>query len=1506
MKWVSRGVEWIIAAILRVLVFVIPSLIIGIWGSAYLFQLRDTLLAPGAPIEVRYQARGGVHVVRAESFNLNWSDRQLLLFQVSARDQLDRVFAEVDLANLVYDRDVLRVDLGQIDALIERTAEGFFAIEDALPPEADEPSELITVVAVAEANIIYRDLARPAGLPQDERLVVQDLVFQSGPELLAFTAQVTPEGSDVFPLRVTSGPAGFQVAADFTSVEAAPLLPLMLELGLRDLIPDNYLPVSASSLVVTGPLRVTVPADEGLLLEGDFQLSGSGVRVGQTLLDATVAAEVNQSAQGTLLTLSTQEPGRSLIYEGTVTGPDGVWLNGALSASVQSRSRLWPELLTLVPPEIDFAQLSGVGTVAFRGDTYEIIVDLQASRATVYGEELLGPRLDLAVNEQGLRAEVTQASWQQIEVVGQAGIQWDSGEVSGFFESERTRWEAILARFDRQDVQGITQVQGVLSGTLDRPVLNFGARGSGGALLSDGRLADLGVIEFRAELADQLLTIERALSEGANGIAQLSGAVSLTDQTVDVEVRAGGVELGAFTDVASGVAFAVASVTGSWSNPQVDGRLEGYGLEAAEYVLPTLVADFAGNLDEIEFSMIQAAFGAGALQGDGRLSLATRSLDFDLTGDEIGLAALLGSEFAGRASVPRLTITGSFEEPLVEANLLVPTLLARGIPLDNVDVAVEIDRERVFVREGTASIGSGQVRTIGDYRFEEQEGFFSLELSQVPLQPLVGIKPETLQMEGFLNGSGRLILSDGDPSGDIEVRLTDIFANGVALGGGRTQVSLRDQVVTLRGAIGQLDRFIEVEDLVYDLQQEWASGSLSVLNLPLGEMIQAAGPALDEAPPWAQDLLATIQGSFDTQVALSGPIEDPAIEVVTLTLGDLVIDGRTAGAMRIRGRRDSGMWSIDQALWTPEQSVVSITGTYMEGGNVQAQGDIFNFDASWARVFSPDLPEFLARLDASFVVEGPVEDLAGRGSLQVTDFELPGEDEFQLIPVSLLLDDIRYRNEVITLDGQAEYEGLSARLDGTIPLGSLQENGSETFRLRAELEPRTLSDFAAQAPWIDAEVSDGAIDGRLLLSGRPGRLQLTGELSAEGDQLKLEALDEPLGPYRLAVDLRQTRAEARLTATSPGGTASARMAATLPDFLNEPDLTFTEALDSGQLEGSVLAFGWELSQRILDATEISRARINAVVGLTGPLLQPVITGGITLSDVVLAAPTAFPEAEDAEPPIFNPVFDRFQVTAAENSLLVAGPARLLLGGVGVLSGTLSAPMYEMPLTVQGGSFTLPANRIVLEPGGTVNVFYDALGGVNGITRINIDLTGQTTVVAQGLAAQSEVYNVTVNLRGDLAQEQGIQLEAFSDPPDLSQDQILAILGQQDLIASLAETTFGGRGGGQLTQQLIGVAVPTLTRGLTDGIAESLQLDFLTLEYSVLDGPLIAAGRSLGPGLLLSARRQLTETSFGPLRYEVRLSYRLPSLLPELGRFRVSLSTDQDRPWRIGIEYARRF
>ncbi|MCG9895628.1 MAG: translocation/assembly module TamB [Fimbriimonadaceae bacterium] len=408
---------------------------------------------------------------------------------------------------------------------------------------------------------------------------------------------------------------------------------------------------------------------------------------------------------------------------------------------------------------------------------------------------------------------------------------------------------------------------------------------------------------------------------------------------------------------------------------------------------------------------------------------------------------------------------------------------------------------------------------------------------------------------------------------------------------------------------------------------------------------------------------------------------------------------------------------------------------------------------------------------------------------------------------------------------------------------------------------------------------------------------------AQGRSLSVKGVDSELKDFRVGLTADESGGLLKLTADRLDG----ELRASWPNLLSDPDLAASlleEATLQGRFRTTDLPLGGRFPAEDKPGVQptLFGGRLNADVTFGGRLGRPVIGGLLAVrgGDISLGGPFEAAPGGGSFP--IEPVFDNLVVRVEDGSQVRFALGEIGLAGEGSLDGALAALNLRVPLQVQRGRLQLPNARINLDSG---LVDLNFRGDAGYALRIDVDLEGQTSLTARRTADQFETYQVDLGFRGDLLDPNGLQITATADPGDLGQDEILALLGQRDLIEALAGSALRGGGASALRDPLYQLALPSLTQGLTGRLAESLRLDYLALEYNAFDQALVRFGDSLGNGFFLQGWRQLSEPAAGPARYDFRLSYRLP-FRRELDRFRLGFGTTHDRPWRISLDWSRRF
>lgn len=247
-----------------------------------------------------------------------------------------------------------------------------------------------------------------------------------------------------------------------------------------------------------------------------------------------------------------------------------------------------------------------------------------------------------------------------------------------------------------------------------------------------------------------------------------------------------------------------------------------------------------------------------------------------------------------------------------------------------------------------------------------------------------------------------------------------------------------------------------------------------------------------------------------------------------------------------------------------------------------------------------------------------------------------------------------------------------------------------------------------------------------------------------------------------------------------------------------------------------------------------------------------------------------------------------------------------LVGEGSLSGRASQPVAKAEMEVDSGTIRLPGGLLRVESGGTVTLNYRSIPG-DTVANLKLDMIGNTSLTTVAYGDTVGRYDISVVVTGDLLQSSGLTLVASSDPPGLTQDRILALLGSTDVLEAIGGTSTRNTAQERIRNAVAGYAIPTLFEPITSGFAKGLGFQYLNLDYNTTDLASLSFAKAFSSELFVQGRRQLAQTRPNlPIQYDLRLVYRPRRVKGFLQRLSLSLGTDQDRPWKISVDYGTRF
>jgi autotransporter translocation and assembly factor TamB len=681
-----------------------------------------------------------------------------------------------------------------------------------------------------------------------------------------------------------------------------------------------------------------------------------------------------------------------------------------------------------------------------------------------------------------------------------------------------------------------------------------------------------------------------------------------------------------------------------------------------------------------------------------------------------------------------------------------------------------------------------------------------------------------------------------------------------------------------------------------DLQRQQVHLTAETSALPI-EWLQRVVRAVPNAlPPAVAERIETLQGRVQASLSLEGALREPLaqlrlnaeqLEWRAQSLGSLSVQAEWVGlssedapdaetdlarAVETVRRLRTQRAALQQLRWQAETARLEAQALYTPE-RLTADLEVAQLSLRWARLWDPSLPEVDGALDLSLIADGVPESPELTLSATLSQLNYAGYTVDQI-----LFSQIEVREGAIqTDDALIRMGNYQARLSGRLPFhwSPISIPDDEPIRIQARLREQPLTLLSLFAP-IDPERTRGTIDAVLEIEGTLAQPQPRGRLQIADGALALQDLRTALEGIGLQVEFsgqeaRIVQAQAR---SSEGGNLRVEGAI---------DLSGEQAIANLTLH----ADGLTLREPKLPVLEGSaQAVISGAVQVQGTLTEPQVQGALRVKRGFLYLPPELPERTAGEPLPINPRFD-LRVDIADEFTLRNPNLDARMEGALQIGGALQAPSLAGEFNLRSGALSLPTARLRIEPDSVARLNYPFTNAAGEtIARIELDVRASTSVVAPDFTGDPIRYRVEVDVRGPLDDPERLQLTARSDPPGLSEQRILSLLGRGQALAAIARgddpaRVFREQLGDILTAQVL----PGLLAPLETGIAEAFDLEQFTLDYTGLRPASLYLVKNLFDGVGIAYRRGIGVASN---EYQARIFYRLPFRNRLLQRLRVGV------------------
>lgn len=1216
-----------------------------------------------------------------------------------------------------------------------------------------------------------------------------------------------------------------------------------------------------------------------------------------------------------------EAPDMTALWDGGAKFGQPVRASGNLSIHLKSLAAIPDALKTSIPAGIAASDLNYQGWVSING-THNVGVRGRLTAKTIQakGYPIDAVQADLDGNLNQIDLRLNQAKFSNRKIDGFGSFAMKTKELNGFAKVD----EPIpLAQFVPRSISGVSgnlMAKAILGGTLSTPLVY--ARMSGDAAYhAEGNDPLNSNFYVSAQTNFKSAKVDRITIAGDFGRVVASGDMS-EQGALKAHITARSINPESFTTDLAGTFNGIADVSGNLKTPIVQGRVEGYDLLAKGEPIAAASTNFLADKSKVFLKDIQAFNNAAHLQGEATLDLNTHNLSGLISANGLQVADFLGDKFVGFIDVPSVQLNGTFTEPTALATLRGESLVAESVKVDGFSAVAEINRNRVKLQSSAVKLGAGELTATGEYELGTKESSIHASFTPLALADLSAALPDELALEGTMSGSldftgEGLHINRLNGNG----RFANVKLNGVDFGSGPWQSTGQDDLLTASLSVGQLDRFISLNRLRIDLRENEPhfNASVDLFNLNASDIIHNALLQKNDLSPDAVESLRAISGKINATILAEGTLANPKLELKNFEAEELAAHGQPLGKISANANWQSGKLVIDQFGMEGPLLEGTISGTIAQDGDISLNGELSKVDLSALGGLSPALSNLSGRLNSSFEVSGKTASPRIEASLGLTglfaDAKSGNEDRSlraQFAPV--IIEETQHKpgekpSGGISVSGEYFYRGFVGSIDLSAPFSyPAKFPDDQPIQGKVMLSKRNLKEIAAITGGLDPNQTVGSISGSATVGGTLAKPDIEGLLNVRASKFAFKDFEGGFENLDGSVAIQQNKLNLSASASSArGGTAKVEAQTSVAQIIDSLLALKPEAmklLKAQELGGSVTLDQFKV-RKGFSGKEYVQADLNASLKLAGTLGNPAISGKVDAANLESIVPVLALQPGAATNFPIDPSFAiNFSIPDAAH--LRAPAADLYVTGDGTISGSLSNLSAAGKATVEQGSITLPAATVRLDPGGSVAFDYQSAQGTS-FAHTKVDFTGLTQLTANDGTNQPKRYDITLNVSGDILKDNGLILDASSDPP-LGQDRILGLLGSTDRLQNLTSAGTSNQGtGAQIQSALLGLAAPSLLDSVTSGIAQKLGLQYLQVGFDPFQKASFTFAKSIGTEFTFQGSRQISQPIPGyPQQFDVRLVYRPRRLLGVLRRLSFYVGADETKPFKFSLEYGSSF
>lgn len=1470
----------------------IPTLVLLVWASFFVYGYASKFSEPLNGVSFEYESRSGKVWVYAEHAQIDLLSGKIVAEGIKVRDSEKQLVATVKSADLYFPaawtlQSGVRVNLGGAHINVSRQEGGNWNLEDLLPKPKEKPTAELPFSVNADRVEISLTDQLPGFVGQWEIAATNLMVAGRGKSALA-NFDFVVGGAGTGSAELSFEPNGHRGRVKTAGIELGRVLRHLKatrELGGVDWInrlefDQGHFAGNADWEQFDGkPFRIEGNGVASATHLKAFDIVAAAARFAGTFNEAAAQGDLQATVDGVKVDVNgvtRYSPKFSVTATGTVKADR--------YADLRTRFKL-PSL----PEGVTASRMAFDGSMSY-SDNLVLAGKATIGAASYNTHKFENLIADVGVNPEGFKVWGLRGTTYGGALSGEfAGIR---DAVSGRFELKGASRLPIPEEFSSRFIPRKTDAKALVRGTLKRVEVVADVEGSGTAVIELGGEPVRDEVGYVARLSwlDGKLKVSSAAVNGATGMVVGQGEFDASSGKVVAQGNLRSIDFSKLgIGGVSGIGFAQFNLSGDLDNPIVSGRVEAYNAAYEEYSIPLSSASF--ELKKQELDLNDLILSSGASTAKGKLNVIfEKEVLFNGSGTlhDVALSSYVDQRVQGLVD-GQWWLVGTKEDPQLKTSLDGANIIVDKLAVDNASASLSVSKSGIAVSEAQAKIGSGSAQVFGT--LQDGVGNFHFLSENLPLNAFSEYFGQTAVPGGQAGLTGDITTTKGQVTkGNVEATVRNFTINGEVVGSGTATITGEGDDFFANAQLGSLDGYLLLENGKFNRTTRLAEGTISVLDANIAAARRLASNWLnDHVSGEVRANLNSVEGSISMGAILSGSIDDPNVDFSFQTK-ELQYAGKPIGDAVAKAVRTAAVWTISEAQLTGGPATLRLSKDAQnridENGPISLDGEINNIDLSWLASFSPEIGDLRGTVDIPFTVSGDSSSptifatLSGK-NLAWGEFVA---DAFEFGPFEAR------EGQIVAEQGGMQVRGLSlnlvsARIPFRYPFSFPSTEPLEVQFSVPETDIKTLSRFFGE---LDTEISEGKLSGgRFKVTGTPSDWHANGEAKLEAPRLKFSTVATVFDDVALSAKLADTTLSVQADARGEAGGTILLQA--------ELDAESKKWLPTSKL----LVEDFALQHKFENGSYL-RGVTFANLSFSGDLLTPVVTGTAAFDEALFDVRGEFTSSAAPGVIAFNPQFDI--ELGAKRGEVRNGLMKVRANGSGKLAGTLDSPVVDVGFRVIDGDVQLLSGPLKIEQGSVAHLSHRPVGLGATETRLPIDLRARTSLTSV-TEANVQRYDVTLYITGDLFSKEGLDFDVLSDPPGLTKDDFVGIVGQKQLFAS--ETGFGGNFQDRL-KDILSVVSPVFLTPITSQLEKAFGLDYIVLNFGSGSLGGIIFGKTLGKGFSLEYRQPLNEDSTLNQLDQLTLTYRPPVKNPLVSRLTLGVGLNREGEASFSLTYSNRF